>query len=335
MFSYQPKTLFSYLFKKNVEKKFSTFNFSIFSFYYVHFDNDQYTKFDVLEIFISNNFISEKDKNEFILLFNKTKTLYYLFKRKINFLKNKKILEYDNQLDLKLQPLSNYSNKYIFTLYHENMKYKFLINDLLRIIYTNLTNSDNLFTLPCYPKNPFNNIPFYECNLYNLYFYLREKNIVVPEYFYLFFKSGFDLITFHRNNECYLRNIVISKYHESFSNDELYEEIIIMLREFKPYHKIYLHINYEKNKVIEKILPIMKIYWNYVFSFNPEISNYNFRKLLVKLKYFHRERENNLFGRVFKKRYQRNNDEKFTINNLLSIKIPNFNNLENIINFMK
>ena len=69
----------------------------------------------------------------------------------------------------------NINDHNVFCLFHNNSKYLFLINDLIKIINSSLTNSYMFFSQPLPSKNPYNNLPFTKSNLYNIYLFLKFK----------------------------------------------------------------------------------------------------------------------------------------------------------------
>jgi hypothetical protein len=328
----KPKRIFAILFKNVVDYMFNDKPFNIYSFYISSFDNNVVSKFEIYKKYCTSDFSNEESISIFKVIFNKTQTLYHLFNRFYLRKTRKKMLKYNCQNDLKLQPLSNYSEKMKITLYHQDTEYLFVINDLMRIIDSQLLHSEDLFSLPTFPKNPYNNIVFTKANLYNLYFHMRTNNYLVPHIFELFFKSDFSLKQFGLYNETYLRSKIIEKYHESFTNEELYEEIILMLRLYNDFHTIFIHPLFDEEVVIETFRQHITYYWHYVYNYSPDQKKYYNKKLILSLQAF--KKDNPLFGRIFISR-RSPYVPRFKVINILSREIPDFNSVEQLLYYMK
>ena len=141
------------------------------------------------------------------------------------------------------------NSKHAICIYHSNTRYLFMVNDLIKIINTSLTNAPMFFIEPLPSKNPYNNLPFTKSNLYNIYFFIR----------------------FNTNYEYLLRDYSIKNFIKNLSVSNFIGEINKMLYSY----------NYNKNNKNNKIIinsefPKKKINRNYETLFGFVFSKYLF-----------------------------------------------------------
>ena len=102
------------------------------------------------------------------------------------------------------------------------------------------------------PNNPYTNEPISISNLYNLYFFYKNNNIIIPELFYRYFKSDFCITQFLYENETYLRDISISNY---YNNIKHFKDIVNRISEgFSKFSQKDTETK-ELNKYVALVLP--------------------------------------------------------------------------------
>jgi hypothetical protein len=251
------------------------------------------------ENFLINN--NDDKKNIFIEYFFKIQKTYNTLNRFVYNYKYKKAQIVVNT-DMGLNEL-NINDKNVFCLFHNNSKYLFFINDLIKIIDSALTNSYMFFSEPKCIKNPYDNLPINKSNLYNIYFFIKYKTNLHPELFFYFFKTNFNLNVFKIRYEVLLRDYIITNFVNKSSSDVLVHEIKKMIKFFnkerKTANKIFIDKDFPKHKLIKIMRPYLELYcvsqYGYLNHIR-EITLLIFKKKLIEFNKF-----NPQFGR---KRYK-------------------------------
>jgi hypothetical protein len=208
---------------------------------------------------INNMFLSNITKQYLKEIFEKTQRTYLIISRFANIVRHKLGKEKINT-DLRLEPI-DINNKYSICIYHNNAKFFFVYSDLLNIIVTAITNSQDMFPNPLQPKNPYNNLPFTLTHLYNIYFHIKFTYTSIPLWLHLYFLSDFDLHRFTIENEQILREQYIKNYVTSGSDNDLYEEIKCILRKYKRLcRNVKVHKDFPRKDLIEIFRPYIYIY---------------------------------------------------------------------------
>ena len=220
---------------------------------------------------LNNMFFTEKQKEDFINVFCKIQKTYFAlskFAYLYKFKKSNTVVTYD----LGLNPI-DINNKNTICLLQNNNKYYFKINDLINIIDTALSNSPMFFCEPLIIKNPYNNIPFNKSTIYNIYFYIRTKTLIVPELIHKFFLSGLDLNKFEKDYEYLIREYAISKYINNSDSNTLYNSIKLMINYYNiSYNNSYnsnsikIHDKFPKKQLIDIMRPYLFLYYTYNYS---------------------------------------------------------------------
>lgn len=215
---------------------------------------------------INNFYFSEKpdEKNIFINYFYKIQKTYHALNR---FCYNYK-LKYANLVvdtDLQLNKI-HLTDKNVIRLYHNRNQYLFKIEDLLKMIYTCLTNTHHFFIEPIVIKNPYNNMPFEKYILYNIYFYLKYKASILTikmdhiDLFIKFANCNFNMTKFVIDYEHILREFAIKNYLNNTSALQLKQDIKIMLSNFNYNRVMMRQIRVDKDFPTEELIHIMKPY---------------------------------------------------------------------------
>lgn len=186
----------------------------------------------------------------------------------------------------------------VFVVYQNDVKYYFTIRDLINIINKNLSNNDFFFPNPLRIKNPYNNIVFTDCILYNIYFAIKESNYMMPELFQGFFKCNFLLRLFGIMYENNIRNISIRNYTYNSHFDILYPHVITMCEYYNRTLYKNIHDDFPKEKLVKIMRPYLYLFFlvNYGLEFTLNV-DYSDHVLKYKLSMF--VRYNKAFGRKF------------------------------------
>jgi len=209
-----------------------------FKMLYDNINNTYKNKFQFIDEVIKNFYFSgKKDEKEKLLnLFCKIQKTYHTLNRFVFLYKYKKtnlVIDTDLQLNI-----INITDPNIICIYHINKKYLFKLQDILKLIYTILTNSYMFFAEPISIKNPYNNIPFSKSILYYIS-YVLENNIKIKfinfEHINIFLKfkqCDFNMTKFVNNYEYLLREYSIKNHINNSNKNTLKNEIFEILSEF-------------------------------------------------------------------------------------------------------
>jgi len=243
-----------------------------------------------------NNFYffqKPEERIEFLNIFNKIQRTYHVLNKLCLLYKIKKSKIVVNT-DLQLNEI-NIKQKNVISIYHNNNIYLFKIQELLKIIYTSLTNSHMFFSEPITIKNPYNNLPFGKSILYHIYFYLTQNTLIGcinHEYTDLFFKfkqSNFNMTKFVDNYEHILRELSFQNYINNSTKEQLKLEILNMIAGYNlkfPNNIISINRDFPTNFLIDAMKPYFKLYLIAAFSIVPKNKNEAKKKLHRKLKEF-------------------------------------------------
>jgi len=210
---------------------------------------------DILE----NPFFCLKVQNALLDLFSKTQKIMFALSKLVNSYKIKK-MPIKIQTDLLLNDI-DLSKKNIFMVFQHSVKYPFIINDLINIITTSLSNCSFFFAEPLDIKNPYNNIPFSKATLYSMYFFIRENLFSMPLLFDLFFHSNFDLNSFKINNENYIREVYIKNFVFRSRYNALYGYLMAMFEKYYEYMpSIVIDRDFPREKLVNIMRPYLQLY---------------------------------------------------------------------------
>jgi hypothetical protein len=260
------------------------------------FSKNAFAKFTSLNDILENSFYTYEFKENVFNTFTKAQKHYYAFSRLAYYYKIKKhnyIVTNDLMMN-KLDP----NDKLTFILVEDKYNYLFNINELINIIDTAIGNTQNFFSEPLTPLNPYNNREFTTATLYNIYFQMKQKQRVISLLFHCFFLENFDKNTFSNQHEPIIRENAIKKYIFNSPYTLLHTSVIYMLRSNKYTVNFLIHENFPKSLLVDIFRPFLFHYYivNYYIKNTTKI--YNSKKILyLKLKKFYEY--NPLFGREF------------------------------------
>lgn len=230
----------------------------------IHYYAKRYPKVKliIMKDILTNMFLTEEQKEEIFGIFMKTQRTYRALSR-FAFVCKVKMSTLQITTDLGLNPI-NLSGANVMQIYQGNARYAFIIQDLVNIIETSLSNSQNFFAVPLPIKNPYNNVKFSIATLYNIYYFIKSRAYIMPLLFHLYFLSNFNLTQFALNNESVIRDISIKQYVVNTPSSFLYNNVILMLN--VNYYTTQLHIDTDFPK--DDLVNIMKpyLYLSYIVS---------------------------------------------------------------------
>jgi hypothetical protein len=208
---------------------------------------------------LNNPFIESKIKDIFFEKFAVLQTNYWRLNRFVFLYKIKKMPLRTNN-DLYMNPILE-TDKNVMTIFENDQKYLFTCTDIYKIVFSAITQSHQLFSCPIPVKNPYNNLPFSKASLYNIYFFLKRKLIVMHSLIHQFFLCDFDLIDFERKNIVLLRNEIIEQYVNSSEDiNQKYLHIMNMFKTMQYSNKIKIHPEFPKDKLVKIMHPYLRLY---------------------------------------------------------------------------
>lgn len=267
------------------------------------------TKFDFLSSIRDNKFYDDSIKVMIYNIFYEVQKKYHVLNRLVYRYKYKKApIAIDTDLSL-----SNIKSSHTtMTILQNNQKYLFTLFDLKRLIDTSLSNSPYHFSHPLPIKNPYNNLPFEKSVLYNMYFFMKKSDFVIPTLFHLYFLSNFNLSKFQEENEVMIQKVHLKQYLHNLSSKETKSEIIYMLKQNKYTKKIKIDAEFPRDKLIEIFRPYLELFYkqSYSIDLNTRIMAKN--ELYIKLKDFY------YFNPIFGRKYIVNNKNQQTTNSSMN-----------------
>jgi hypothetical protein len=280
-----------YFFLATILKFNKTHNYSSF-----HFIGEKYK---YVSSIYENIFFNDTNKDLFLTDFSKIQRVYFALSKFARMYKYKKSSVKINT-DLYMNELDE-NMKNVFVLYEDNAKYLFSVTDLVNIINSSLSHTYSFFSEPLKPKNPYNNLSFNKSTLYNIYFFMKKCEFIMPQLFEQYFICNFDIKLFKYENECLIREFSIKRYIYSSNYDTLYDNVIIMIGDLKKRNKKYknfmnIHDDFPQQKLVDIMRPYLHLYYlSKYYVAGTEKKNDSMRKLENKFDLF--VRFNPQFGR--------------------------------------
>jgi hypothetical protein len=256
------------------------------------------------EHFISiqnNGFINQENNilyKKYINAFIETQKLYYALNKMAYMWKLKKY-KIGSNTDMYMNELNEH-DKNVICILQNNRKYLFTLFDLNRIVHKCLGEANDFYSTPIPCKNPFTNLPFTKCNLYNIYFAVKKSNIEISELFYYFYRTDFSLRHYIDKYETILRDYNIKNYCElnEDDKDDIYESIDEMIFHYNKKHKnnqIRIDSKFPKDVLISIFKPYLKYYYKSIYSLSNNTRHEN--ALFVNSLLYNFTKKNPFFGR--------------------------------------
>lgn len=250
------------------------------------------SKMNMLDNVLTNIFLLQEQKDEFLRVFSITQKTLFALSRFIHIIKYKKA-NFNNNVDLFGEPFTHVKQYNIITIFENNTKYTFSIQELINILNSALSNSVHFFGEPIACKNPYTNIPFKKSSLYNIYFKIKSSSFIMPILLHQFFLANFDLTTYMEENESLIRKFFIESYTKNISAKNVYSITIGMYKEL--YIRCGIHRDFPKEELLKIMHPYIQLYYKGKYSFEENKCKEYMHKLKLKLIEFIRYNSN--FGR--------------------------------------
>lgn len=243
------------------------------------------SKFELFQNVLVNPFMNKSSIEKFTKMFSQVQRTYHVlskFAYTCKFKMAKTLID----KDMYLSPLSE-SQIRVFALVQDNKKYLFTLTDLVNIINSSLGNAFFFVAEPLPCKNPYTNLPFNKSTLYNIYFFIKRTDFLMPRMFHMFFACNFNLRIFARENEDIIRDYSIKQYINGADQEEIHNEIITMLQGDKVSRRIKIDADFPKNKLIDIMKPYLELYYkgtycvsevkrdNYIDEYNKKIRRFH------------------------------------------------------------
>jgi len=254
--------------------------------YYTKTNDPRLGLFHIFKEVDENIFINDKVKEEILDIFCKIQKTVRAFSR-FAFLYKYKKAPYQIETDLYLTPIHS-KEKNVITIYQNGNKFLFTVVDIIKIIKNAVCNADSFFSFPVSCKNPYNKIPFNKSTLYNIYFFIKARNYIMPEILQKYFLSDFHLRKFQEENNYIIREYNVENYIHSITENDIHDYIDEMITFYngfvtKKELRIRVYVDFPKEKLKEIFKPYLQIYLNYRYSSDMERITQKKTELLCKL----------------------------------------------------
>ena len=227
-------------------------------------------KYNFLEYVLHNKFITPDEKSGFLDMFQKVQNHYFSFNR-LAYLWKWKRAHVAINTDLFLNIIED-DKRNSFVLYQgARTKFQFIVSDLIRLMEMAIwQNWEGCFRVNSrHPSNPYTNQDLRVVDLYNIYYHMKWKmDVIIPQFFHLWFLDGFCLHTFKRNNDRYIRKMCIRQFAmtTSYQNPMLYKNVLEMLHEYYFTCKWKIHDDFPREVLVEAMRPYL--YLHYLVTFD-------------------------------------------------------------------
>ena len=255
-----------------------------------------YAKLGSLNNIMNNIFYKKELKDQILNIYSNAQKYYHAFTKLARIYKLNKypIVVKD---DLTLNPL-NVKDKNTFILIENKSIYLFNLNELISIIETAIGHAPNFFTSPLIPLNPYNNQPFTNSTLYNIYFKMKESTRLMSTMFHFFFLENFILDNFSEKHEYYIREKAINNYVFNSPYTLLYNNVLNMLKNNTFTQSYNIHKDFPKDLLVSIFRPFLYYYYVVNYSIKGTSKIYAYSQCLntkLRLFYFY----NPSFGRQY------------------------------------
>jgi hypothetical protein len=241
-----------------------------------------------------NPFFNQEYRDNLWDIFIKTQKMYYTLSKFVNKCKLNTIsVKVDTDLNLDIITLN--PNKSI-SIFQDGALYYFTINDLINITNSALTYSYQFFSEAYCPKNPYTNNEFSYAILLKMYFSIRFSYFKMPMLFEMFYRSNFDIKSFKRINEFFIREECIKCFMKNGSIDDQYEYIEEMFELKYCKKKFIFDDDFPRNILVKAMKPYLFMYIisEYSLRSSQKLMEY---KIMLKHSLLKFKAENNTFGR--------------------------------------
>lgn len=186
------------------------------------------------------------------------KCLFAFSKFKHLFKMKYKYFNFDYECDMNGEQLKNYKSDRIIKVIQNKTIYTFAINDLIKIIHNSITHVENFVLYNKRPQNPFTNVEFSDCDLYNIYMKIIQSGIKLQTHILCYFNVGFNLELFNDRYVVYGIKDYVKDFVYNGTNEEVYNELEWMFNSYSVAGGVMMPYNRVTNEYINYIRPICK-----------------------------------------------------------------------------
>lgn len=255
---------------------------------------------------LQNPFINPTQKEDFVHVFGIVQRRYYALSRFAYLWKVKHAaVAIDTDLFLNIIDLKKRNT---FVLYRGKNEFRFIVSDLMRIMELAIWhNWEGYFrVISQQPTNPYTKQEFRPVDLYNIYYHMKwNMDMIIPQFFHLWFLDGFCLNTFKRRNDLFIRKMCIRQFTKTVSNNNhvIYRDVLEMLSEYRFSCRWRIHEDFPKDVLVDAMRPYLYVHYlitcdilscgqanYYELLLHRELLRfYAFNKLFGQRKYFTKE----------------------------------------------
>jgi len=243
------------------------------------------SKFVFLQKVLENIFMNDSSINRFMYYFSKIQRIYHVL-AKFAYRWRHKTTPLLITKDVYLNTLTETEPR-IFSVVQNKKKYLFALTDLINILNTSLGNNFFFIAEPLPCKNPYNNIPFNKSTLYNIYFFIKRTDFVMPAMFHQYFLTNFNLQLYAEQNDELILEYAIKQFVTHTDNEELFYEITTMLDSDRFGRKIEIDPDFPKEKLVNIMRPYLELYYKGSYSINAIKRSLYTKEYYKKIKLFH------------------------------------------------
>lgn len=243
------------------------------------------------DFYFSSN---HKERNTFITCFGKVQSVYHTLHRFLFLYKWKKA-KIRVTTDLQLNEIDT-RRRNVICIFHANSKFLFRLEDLLKIVYTSLTNTYYFFSEPLTIKNPYNNLPFSKSILYYIHYYVvtyADISYIKYDHLNVFLKFKqlhFNLSRFIDMNTSVLRDYAIQNYITHSTKGQLYNDIVHFIQQYnlgKDFsNKILIDVEFPVDNLVDIMKPYLSLYIQSTYALTVSAQQKARQTLYTKLKQF-------------------------------------------------
>jgi hypothetical protein len=266
-------------------------------------------KFRALDELLSNQFLTEDQRERILSFFAKMQRVYHAMARfayRFRYYAAKTVIDHD----LCMNPIDPTKASSI-VIFQDGSKYVFKLSDIINIIQTALTHSTHFFSDAYEPKNPYNQIPFSKSILYSIYFQIRRSSYRMPALVEAYFTADFEMDVFLHNNEELIRDEYIKNRAEKSCHvlviDDIYEMIRIhgytenpnytpSVKKSKRYFKLSIDEEFPDETMANIMRPYLKLFYFSRYSLHTVRKRHAYNELKERMNAFVMYNPN--FGRI-------------------------------------
>lgn len=243
------------------------------------------SKFAFLNKVLENMFINDETRERFMVYFTKIQRTYHVL-AKFAYRWRHKTTPLLITKDVYLNALTENEPR-VFSVVQNKKKYLFALTDLVNILNTSLGNNFFFVAEPLACKNPYNNLPFNKSTLYNIYFFIKRTDFIMPTMFHQYFLSNFNLRKYAEQNDDLIIEYAIKQFTIHSDVEELFYEITNMLESDKYGRKIKIDPEFPKEKLVDIMRPYLELYYKSTYTVNEAKRSNYITEYYKKIKLFH------------------------------------------------